>query len=35
MLFRSPGRDNEFVLREFLGYGDEEIASLEEAGVLR
>lgn len=31
----TPGRDNEFVLREFLGYGDEEIASLEEAGVLR
>ncbi len=31
----TPGRDNDFVLREILGYGDAEIASLEEAGVMR
>ena len=31
----TTGRDNERVLRELLGYGDDEIASLRDAGVLR
>ena len=31
----TTGRDNEYVLREMLGYGDDEIESLREAGVFK
>lgn len=31
----TTGRDNAYVLREFIGYSEEEIASLQDAGVLR
>ena len=31
----TTGRDNEYVLREMLGYGDDEIESLREAGIFK